>query len=281
MQTEAKEIQRTLKDPKFLNGVWKLTYRLSNRLDKAGFSGRNLTTYPDALSGTQRPLYNLEGVPTVGYMISKPVTFFHPDKDLNDRNKLDWLIGHPEISVPQKHAGLTDRHMAKKNSNPRITLINMDYEEVEDLEDEDFVDKLVGQISLDNGTQAISHEKLRFILSSLNKAYFEMKYINNKTVEKKKLRKSLKDFVRSSKANAEKVYSILENLDNAKYGYQIKEMVRLGVLNIGGGMYKRESNPLATSVDGVIKYFLNSPDYYAELQKELYQELKKESNNAK
>lgn len=281
METQEK-IQRTVKDPHVLLGTWKLTYKITNRLGKAAFSGRNLTTYNDALSGTERKLYNLNGQPTNGFMIDRPVITFNPGKDLNDRNKLDWLIGHPAVWVPQKHANLSDAQVAKKDNNARITLINLDYEEITDLEEEDVIDKLIGQLSVEGGPQAIGLEKLRFILSALNKPYYDAKYLTNKKVEKSKLKKHLKDFIRKGLKtdNADKVNAVLKNLNEAKYGYQVKEMIRFGILNVHGGFYKMDSHPIGSTFESVVKYFQDNPEMYKELEGRMYSSLKGEMAKA-
>jgi hypothetical protein len=276
--TVENKIPRTLKDPHILLGNWKLTYKITNRNGKAAFSGRNLTTYNDALTGMERPLYNLNGQPTNGFMIDRPVMTFNPGKDLNDRNKLDWLIGHPAVYVPQKHAKLSEDQIKNKDSNPRITLVNLDYEEVEDLDQADVIDTLIGKLSIVKGTQSISLQKIRFILSTLNKPYYDAKYLKNETVEKQKLKKHLKDFIRKglNTDNADRVNIILNNLEEAKYGYQVKEMLRFGILNIYGGMYKIDSHPIGTTLESVIKYFIDNPDLYKELEGRLFSELASE-----
>src|SRR5690606_38936735 len=116
------------------------------------------------------------------------------------------------------------------NSNPRFKLINLDYQDISELEEEDQIDKLVGLISLDSGKNALSLEKLRFILSSLNLNYRDAKYISNPKIEKQKLRQTLKKFVRSSIDNTLKVEAVLEELDKAEVLYNIKEMIRFQII---------------------------------------------------
>jgi len=277
-ETEVK-IPRTIKDPKLLNGVWRLKYKLTNRMGVAGFSGRLLSSYTDTLTGVPRHLYNEHGQMQPGYFIEKQTTIFNPAENILHRNIVDWLIGHPNVSIQQNQVGLSDKFMAKKDDNPRIELINLDHEEIEDLVDEDFIDKLVGRISQDLGKNCLGIQTLRFVLAKLNMPYIEMKYVTNQTIEKQKLRKRLKDFVRAGVGtkNAKVVVEILDNLASAKYEYEIKEMMRHEILYIANAMYKYEGNPLGTSMDSVVKYFTNNPDFYTEISEILYDKLKLEA----
>lgn len=278
MNTEERKLPRTVKDKNLLSGHWRLKYKLVNRMGKEGFSGVMLSSYTDTVTGAPRHLYNEHGVRLPGYLVEHQVNTFKPDEVPQDRNVIDWLIGHPKVKIEARQAGLDASFTAKKLSNPRFELVNLDFEAIEDLEDEDFVDKVIGQISLDKGTNALGLDKLKFILSALNMQYNDLKYINDSRVEKQKLRKKLKDFTRKSKSNAEKVLRIIENLQNAKYEYEIKEMTRMEIIYISNGMYKYEGNPLGTTIGSVMKYFNNNPDFYAELAANLYSKLKAEKS---
>jgi hypothetical protein len=279
-ETEAKKIPRTVSDKKLLTGVWRLTYKLTNRMGPEGFSGRLLTSYTDTMTFVPRHLYNEYGIMQPGYFIERQATIFTPDTNPMHRNIVDWLIGHPDVGIEEKQVKMSKAFVEKKKSNPRIKLINLDYEEIEELVDEDFVDKLVGRLSQDIGKTAIPLETMRFILAKLNLPYFEQKFLKNKTIEKQKLRKRLKNYVRSGEGTlrAEEVNSILDNLASAKFEYEIKEMQRLEILYIANGMYKYESNPLGSSLESVIQYFTNNPDFYTELTELLYKKVKAEIN---
>lgn len=280
METVEKKIPRTIKDKKLLTGVWRLKYTLINRMGPEGFSGRLISSYSDTVTSVPRHLYNQHGMMQPGYFIERQTTIFYPDTNVMDRNIVDWLIGHPEVGIEAKQVGLSKDFISHKKSNPRIKLVNLDYEEIEELEDEDFIDKLIGKITLDLGVHAIGIQSLRFILAKLNMPYIEMKYVTNAKIEKQKLRKRLKNFVRSGEGitNAETVIAILDNLASAKFEYEIKEMVRMEIIYISNGMYKYEANPIGTSLDSVVKYFTNNPDFYSELSELLYQKLKLEIN---
>ena len=53
-------------------------------------------------------------------------------------------------------------------------------------------------------------------------------------------------------------------------------MIRLGILNIHGGFYKMEAHPIGTTQESVIKYFLDNPDMYQELEGRMYKGIKAE-----
>jgi hypothetical protein len=278
MNTETvteKKIPRTMtKD--LLSGVWRLKYLLTNRMGPEGFSGRLLSSYTDPLTGAARHLYDEHGSMQPGYFIDRQTTIFNPETNMIDRNVVDWLCGHPLVGVEQSHTGLSDAYISKKDENPRITLVNLDHEEIVDLEEEDFIDRLVGRIVMDKGQFAIGLQSLRFILSKLGLSYMEAKYLKNSKIEKQKLRHRLKDYIRKGINEANQVVVILDNMAEAKYEYEIKEMVRLEILYIANGMYKYEGNPLGISTESVIKYFMQNPDFYAETNSVLMKKLKSE-----
>lgn len=276
---EEKKIRRTV-DKSLLKGSWRLKYKIVNRLGLGGFGGKMLTVYNDAITGKSRYLYDLNGKQLTGYFIEQQVTIFNPEENPEHLNILDWLIGHPDVWIEQEHAKVDKLYMKKKNENARITLVNLDHQSIENLEEEDYIDKLIGRIVLDGGPNAIGIEKLRFVLAKLQMPYMEAKYMSNQKVEKPILQKKLKTFVRSSLENAKKVNDILDNLDEAKYIYQIQEMLRLEILYIANGMYKYDSNPLGISTESVIKYFIQNPDFYAKLTEDLTFKQKYEIKNS-
>tara|TARA_R110000772_G_scaffold240754_8_gene353047 strand:- start:2758 stop:3600 length:843 start_codon:yes stop_codon:yes gene_type:complete len=259
-----------------INGTWKLVYKTTNNLGVAGFSGRFLSSYPDAITGQDRHLENRNGQFVPGYFIQKIVTMLHPTSNREHRKVIDWLVGHPEVGVEVSQTKLSARYIEDKRSNPRIKLVNLDFEEIEDLEQEDFIDKLIGLLSLDTGAKSVGLKKLRYVLAQLNMTYREAKYLTQPVIEKQKLRKTLKTFVRSSLDNAKKVELILDNLDAAQFEFELKEMLRVGVLDISNGMYLYLGNPLGMSKESVRDYFSNNPDLKVELTEKLYNELKKE-----
>lgn len=273
-KTEVKQIPRTVDNAELLNGIWRLKYKLTNRMGNAGFSGRLLSSYTDTMTGVPRHLYNEYGVMQPGYFIERQVTILEPILNPIHRNIVDWLIGHPKVAIENRSVNLGIEFAKKKHSNPRIELINLDYEEIDELLEEDFIDKIIGRISLDLGKNSIGIDSLRFILAKLNLSYIEMKYIKQAKIEKQKLRKRLKSYVRSSMKNAKEVLAILDNLASAKLEYEIKEMQRMEIINIANGYYKYEGNPLGTSLESVVSYFANNPDFYADLIVKLYELLR-------
>lgn len=274
------KLPRTVEDKTLLNGVWRLNFKTINRLGPAGFGGYMLSSYKDPVTGMPRHLYNEEGNLSPGYFIETLTTILKPEEDAFHRNLVDWLVGHPQVGVEKNHAKVNPKYLATKDDNPRITLINLDHEDISELEEEDYIDKLVGRIVLDGGPNAISLEKLRFVLSRLEMVYRDEKYITNPKIEKEKLRQRLKKYARSSYENAQKINKVLDDLDTAKYIYQIKELNRLGIFNISNGMIKYNGNPLGTSMESVIKYFNDNIDFYKEIESVLYNRLKQEQENS-
>lgn len=275
-EAESKKVS-TLKKPEDLKGVWILDYKLVNSEGIKGFSGRAISSYTDPLTGKARHLFNADGQFVPFFLMDKVRKTLKPHENSEHRLLVDWLVGHPEIGVNREHVGNVDsKYFERKQTNPRFTLINRDHVVTTDLDEEHYIDKLIGKFSLEGGPNAIGHDKLRFILSALNKPYMNPKHVTDKSKEKKFLRKDVKDFIRSGINNAKKVEKILDDLTGAKFLYEIKEMARVGVLFVSNGMYKYEGVSLGTSIESVTKYFVNNIEIYQECTGFLYTKLKEE-----
>lgn len=253
-----------------IKGTWKLTYKLSNPNGVAGFTGRHLTGYPDRVTGKERHLFDMNGTLVPSFAINKQVEYFNPEKDPYHAEILDWLIGHPQVGLPGVKLGIPNGYYASKRTNPPITLINMDHEIVEDLEEEGFIDKLCGMISQDSGPNAISVKKIRMVLAKLDMQYYELKYLTEPAIESSKLRKKLKDFCRVSYENAKKVADIFDNLEDAKLELEIRELIRKELVTNNNGMFMYQNNPIGVGTESIKKRFRNDPDFYARLMEDLY-----------
>lgn len=277
METKEKEVKAVMQREGLIEGIWQLKYALVNDLGAEGFSGRMIGSYPDAVTGRERRLFDVNGQERAGFLIEKQVT------NLDARNPfhrliIDWLIGHPEVGVAEEQTKVDDRYYIRKLSNPRITLVNLDHQSVVDFEEQDYIDKLVGKIAEDTGKQAFSRDKLRFLLSAVKLDYRDERLITKPELEIVKLRGRLKNYVRSSYANAKEVNRVIDNIEDAKYIYEIKELARTGIISMNDGMYRYKGNGLGISYESIITFFKNDPEFYAELSSKLYEALKRELN---
>jgi hypothetical protein len=272
---ETKEIKRNLPEGQ-IRGVWQLKYSLTNPLGTQGFSGRMIGPYTHPVSGRVAQLVLPDNGVQVGFFIGDVIMNFYPEKNRRDAAIVDWLVAHPEVGIQNNQTKLADGFLSGKKSNPRITLVNLDHQDMTEIDNEEFIDLLVGTISLDTGSKAIGLEKLRFILSKLNLSYREAKFISDPAVEKKHLRKKLKTYIRKDIKNAKEVEQILDNMENAKKVYEIKELMRVGLLEKKGGMYFYEGNPLGSSYEFIIEFFNKNEEFYAEVTQKLYAILKSE-----
>lgn len=255
---------------------WKLTFKVSNPRKKEGFGGRMIPSYDDPVLKTVRHYVDNSGRKHHGIWIGEIVTIFDPINDPEAQRKIDFIIGSPDVGVIKEQADASGLYFKNKESNPKFEFVNLDYENVKELEEEDYIDRLCGRISKDQGQNALSLEKLRWILAALNKSYRYAKYTNNNAKEKLKLRSILKSFVRQNFKNAREVAKILSDLDNAKFKYIIKEMLRFKILVIDSGVYSYRDNALSTSVSGLKEHMDNNPEFYDKLVIDLRERLKKE-----
>jgi len=270
-------------DPKKMQGVWELKIQISNSQGTKAFGGRRLTTYIHPLTGTRIPLVDLDGQPTLGYMIDKPTMRLMPDTYPMDRRIVDWLICHPEVDV--EGIELTDKIKSKKLSNPSISLKNVDRQELSLIDDQDTIDVVIGKLSDDNPKTGISLERLRYLLAHFNLPYFDARWIKNKTTEKKILRQKIKLFARakspSGELNALLIDELLTDIDNLKYGYEFKEMLRYDIIREANGIYKFNNVPIGSNENSVISWLKNNLEIYAEMVSALYPKLKADGFNFK
>lgn len=253
---------------KDINGVWKIEYKVINPMGASAFYGRGLAAYHDPETGrlVRRPkagggYYHI-------FMISRPVMLLNPEENIQDRLDIEWLINHPEIMVEGYH-NYPGKYKNAKNTNSRIKLIALDHQEMENIQKENVIDKMIGRLSLEGGRDAIGLERSRYILAQLNQSYRDSRYISNPKVEKELLRKKLKDYVRSSYENALKFEKVVNEIDDAKDTYLLKEMIRLHVVEIHNGMYKFGKYNLGISVAGVKEKWNNDPDLKTKMVLEL------------
>lgn len=278
METQEKRtIERNLAEGQ-IKGVWQLKYKLTNSLGIQGFSGRMIGPYSHPITGRSTQLILPDTGVQVGFFIGDVIMNFYPEKTKRDAMIVDWLIAHPEVGIELNQTKLGEKFLSNKKSNPRITIVNLDHQDMEEIDNEEFIDLMVGDISRDSGNKAVGLDKLRFILSKLNMNYRNGKFISDPSVEKKHLRKTLKTYIRKSIDNAKEVEKILDNMANAKLVYEIKECMRLGLIQKKGGMYSYEGNPLGSSYEFIIEFMNKNEEFYAEVTQKLYSTLKSEIN---
>ena len=273
------ELLQTVDKKENLLGDWRLTVEITGRMGVGGFTAKLIDSYTDPVTGKPRHYYNEHGVQQAGFMIEKPIVTLHPRTSRQHAHAVDFLLGHPTVFVESEHGRLNKKYQEAKQSNPRIKLVNLDHQDLDNLEDEDTIDKLVGLISLDKGSNALSTLKLQYILAALNMTYIEDKFLMGTNAQKPKLRKRLKEFVRKGENadNAITVNRIIENLDEAKYVYQVKELLRFEIITLLDGHYKYEGHPLGVNTESVIQYFIKNPDFYGDLMTTLSNKYKEES----
>lgn len=254
-----------------IEGRYRLLYKVGNSQGAAAFGGYHLPVYPNPFTGQKTFLKNADGKPLNGYMIDRTAKVYHPDDDINIKYLISWLICHPEVRL-EGIKNVDETILKKKITSTKITLICMDGNEMDKFEEEDYIDKLIGVLSLDLGTNAVSLAKLRHVLAYLDMTYREPRFEGK--AEKSALRSRLKTFVRGSYENAKSVNNALENIDLAQSIYEFKEMVRTKVIEMENGVYKYNKAPLGTAFDTVNVFFQNHPEVKAEVQSKLYNIIK-------
>ena len=251
-----------------IDGTWKLTYKTIGTLGVAGFGGLLLSQYKNPKNHKDIYRQNPNGLRLSHLMISQINTIFTPDEDPQDRLDVEWMIHHPDVIV-EGYKDLPDVYKKAKKDTAQLTLTALDYQERDEIEEIDFIDRLVGRLSLEGGTKAIGLENLRYVLAELNKSYRDARYIKNPATEKKVLRSNLKGFIKGDYKNAKLVHDILNRLPAAKVTFELKEMIRVGVIQESNGMFKYDNIPLGVSIRGILNAWEQEPELKISMQKEL------------
>lgn len=260
-----------------ISGKWELKAILSNNLpDKSdGFSVHMISAYPDPFTGKQRVLVDEDGNMTLGYEVSKVLTILNPDENKKDRNVINFLLGHPQVSV--QGVELSFETKKTKKSNPKYILIALDKQNLKVLEDDDQIDMVIAKL-ISKGRNELSLEKIRAILAVLNLNYINKRHYGNASTEKQILISSLKSFVRQSIENAKRVNGIIEDIENAKYILLIKEMIRFGLMQNNFGSFKYRGEAIALDFEGVVSWLKANPELNAEIQRECIRLQEQEQN---
>ncbi|RZV56995.1 MAG: hypothetical protein EX254_10480 [Flavobacteriaceae bacterium] len=260
------QTKKMIVEPNLVPGKWKLTYDLENTLKSDGFSGRMLSSYQHPITRQMVHLLDDMGRPIqLGYWIGTLTTYLFPDKEGNQAhyNAILFLLGHPDVGV--EGIPIDEKWKKSKKSNPKAKLVNLDYANQVEMDDQEIVDQMIGRLSLDLGKHAVGLEKLQYVLATLNKPFYDKRYINDARQLKKKLRKEVKDFVREGSKNAKTVEQILDNVEDAKKAYVIKMLLTLEEITYSSGSYKHNTVPMGFNIESTVDYLKRNPDHYATL----------------
>lgn len=285
MQVQEKEKRiSVIIDENEIGNIWELKVKLTNPKGVSAFGGRYLTEYIHPLTQKKTYLHNVDGQALLGFNIEKPTMRLYPNKDFNHRLLLDWLLAHPEVTVDG--ISLKEEVVNKKKKGGKIILKNLDKQEIQSFDEEEIIDVLLGRLSLEGGPQQISLAKLRYILAYFNLSYRDGRYIKDPKIEKKMLRRRIKEYARIidndpsspdyKQSKARKITAILDKIDNYKIIYEIKEMIRLSIIREEYGMFKYNNIPVGTKIDSIVKFFNDSVEIYTEATESLYKALKQE-----
>lgn len=265
MSTETEVKKRKWHDVE-IKGRWKLLYKVGNPMGPEAFGGKHLGVYasPYDMKVCYRKGINDEALN--GYMLDKLVVDLHPDTNQEHKNLISWLICHPEVNiegVPKLDQVIVNNKIANK-----VFLIALDALEIDKIDNEDYIDRIVGVLSLEAGNKSLGLDKIRYIMAAVGLTYFDNRYTGQ--AEKKSLRSNLKKFAKASITNATLVSNAIDDLDEAKDSYNFKEMVRYRILDFQDGLYKFNNVPLGSSQDKVMLFFVNHPEVRAEAIEQLY-----------
>lgn len=253
-----------------IKGNWELKYEPTNTLGPNAFGGYHIPAYSSPYDQKKVWLKGVNGEAKNGFIMDNLVLSFNPDKFVDHKNKISFLLCHPEIAVvgvPDLDKIVVDSKNARK-----ITLTYKDFAELDAIEEEDFIDRILGKLSLDGGKDAVGLTKLRYILAYCGHPYRDVRFTGEK--EKKVLRSKLKKFVKRSYASAQVVENAMKKLDLAKATFEFKEMVRLGILKYDNITYKYNSVPVGVNFDECEAFFNNNPEVRTAGLQKLYDNIK-------
>jgi hypothetical protein len=244
-----------------LKGRWRLVYKVTNSQGPSAFGGYHLPVYPNPFTGQKTFLKNADEKALNGYLIDKIAKVLKPEENINEEYLVSWLICHPEVNL-EGIKDLDPKILETKRAS-KITLMCLEIDELGKYEEEDYIDKVIGLLTLEGGAKAIGLSRIRYILAYLGQSYREPRYEGS--AEKSALRSRLKNFARSSYKNAEDVNRAIANIDEGKNLYHFKEFVRLKTINMVNGIYKFNNAPLGTDFASVNATFNNHPEIKNEI----------------
>lgn len=255
-----------------ITGRWKLIYKYGNSIGPEAFGGKHLGTYASPFDGTKVYRRSVDDKRLNGYMMDRLAVDLFPDENRDHKLLISFLICHPEVTV--EGVKKLDPKIAKATQGNKVFLRCVDYLEIEDIEDEDYIDKVVGRLVLDHGPNSIGIDKLRHVLAALNMPYSDNRFSGE--AEKKALRSKLKAWTRKSLENAKKVQEAIDELDQSREVFLFKEMIRLRIIVDHGGLYKFNNIPLGSNYLKVQSFFNDNPEVKAEVLQEYSIASKKE-----
>ena len=252
-----------------IKGRWKLTYTVRNSQGPSAFGGYHIGTYPNPFTGEKTFLRTVDNEALRGFMMDKLGRQFLPDEDQNDKFLVSWLICSPEVKV--EGVENLDPIILKKKTAGKLTLTYLDAEQTNKLDDEDYIDKLIGILSLDKGVNALGLSKLRYVMAYLGMNYREPRF--EADTEKKSLRSKLKTQARKSVAKAKEIYNAIDNMNDAQDVYEFKESVRLRIIVFTNGVYKFNGTPIGRGFDQATAFFNSHPEVKTEVLTLLYKQI--------
>lgn len=255
-----------------ITGRWLLLYEVRNSMGPQAFGGKHIGTYESPFDKTKVYRKSVNGEPLNGYMVDKIATKLTPDTDPDHKLLISFLICSPEVQL-EGIKNVNPIILAAKTGT-KLTLKCLDALELENIDDEDFIDKVISRVIIENGKDAIGIAKLRSVLAALNQPYSDSRYSGNQ--EAKALRSKLKSFIRKNKENAEATEKVLNDLDGSKDNLNFKEALRLRIIEDYNGVYKFNKTPLGSSPERVYAFFVNNPEVKAEILQVLYAAQKNE-----
>jgi len=267
-------METTIRKPQWhtvnITGRWRLIYKVRNSQGPEAFGGKHLGLYKSPFDGTTVYRRSVDNKPLSGFMMDRLGIDLFPDTNSDHKLLINWLICHNEVNV--EGVKDLDEKIIKSKIDNRVFLKCLDYIEMEEIDEEDYIDRVIGRLSLEGGKMSIGLDKLKHIMASLGLPYSDPRFTGQ--AEKKSLRTKLKRFTRNSIDNAKKVSEAILNLDESKSLFNFKEMVRLNVLEDYGGLYKFNNIPVGTSYEKVQSFFVDHPEIKSEALEKLYSMIK-------
>lgn len=258
-------------DSRQLSGRWKLEYLITNTLGANGFGSVSLEPYMHPETRLwQYPM--VDGQPKVIVEITAKETIYDPDNNPNHKSLINWMLNHPRVKIDGMKM---DSNIQKnKKANSKFKLYNVDLQDFEEFQDENIIDKMVGLLTLETGVNAIGKEKLKYISAKLNLPFRDRRVITNPKAEKLILQNKIKNFVKKSKENALLVNDIVNNLEDAKKHYCIKELIESGDIAITNGMLKYKHFVLGMNIDSAAHFLEQNAECWLEIQGKVSEKLK-------
>lgn len=240
-------------------------FRLTCNRDPKKFFVTNLNSFiPKGKMKDDKVNFIDENGPRPFLLIQSVTKIYKPDESEIDAHNVAVLIQHPEVRLvdmsDKEHEALVNSGL--KKANPEFALLNLDKAIMDEHEAKQEMIDIEYQIMSRKST--LNKKRLMYITSALHlptrsEIQDEKRYIAF-------LQNQLITHLRGNPADRPNFEYFYEKINDAEVLYFIDEMIKMGIIEEFGGMYKIDNKPVGFEIKNIKDYFASNEDEYAQFK---------------